>query len=335
MDYGCNLVLEYILSQQDEEGKFPTYKINPVQLPDQKKKLIPDPSPFITANIVYSLHAANVLNQHTFYQKANHFLISQMEQEGYWRFWRFRSKQHTFPFDTDDTGICSFVLNQFGYKLRNKDFLEKNTDFSGYFYTWLIPTFKNLISSPIQSISISKAYLKGFRRMSFFNRNQEHFLDKEPAIAANLILYLGETEKTKRCINQIIHEIQINEFPMNYYMDEFSVYYHIARAYRNGISSFHELGEIICNRVSERVVNDKELNDLNKVMAANILLDYKTFENLSSSLINSIVNCERFPDKWEADTYFCGKQRIFQAGSPVLTAALLVEAMAKLNRNEK
>lgn len=70
-------------------------------------------------------------------------------------------------------------------------------------------------------------------------------------------------------------------------------------------------------------------------MAANVLLDFGGFHDVSSLMIHSLIHSSKFPDKWEADTYFCGKQRIFQAGSPVLTAALLVEAMAKLNRNEK
>lgn len=333
MRYLNNSLLEYIFSQQEEDGKFPTYKVNPIQYPGQKKKLIPDPSPFITANVLFCLISVQDPKFESQLKRAADFILSQMEAGGYWRFWRFRTRQHTFPFDTDDTGICSHVLKLRNIHLDNQKMLAGNSDRNGYFYTWMIPTFKNLFRRPVTTFKISRAYSKALKRVSFFNRNQEHLLDKEPAIAANVILYLGQNQQTLRCIDQIIAEVKENNFPMHYYNDEVSVFYHISRAYSSGVGAFEALKPVICERIHERFSGMGGEQDLTRAMAANVLLDFGCYPDLAGKLVDDLVHCDRYPGGWEAETYFCGKQRVFLSGSPVLTAALLLEAMTKINRN--
>ncbi|TXI85345.1 MAG: hypothetical protein E6Q37_06630 [Crocinitomicaceae bacterium] len=331
MKYNYDLVLEYILSQQDEDGSFITYRINPKQYPNQKVKRIPDPSPFLTANILYSLMCSNDVRFETIIERGQQFLIS-MGTSGFWRFWPKNTQSDVVPFDLDDTAICSFVLKD-KITFDNRKVISRNVDKNGYFYTWLRPSFRFFVSHPSEFSLFIKSIFESFKTL--FRKKLLGLSDKEPAVAANVLLYLGQSDKNKKCIEIIIKEVETQDFELQFYEDEICLYYHISRAYKNGISSFQKVSDIICNRIAERVLHDSELTDLHKVMAANVLLDFGGFHDVSSLMIHSLIHSSKFPDKWEADTYFCGKQRIFQAGSPVLTAALLVEAMAKLNRNEK
>ena len=75
-------------------------------------------------------------------------------------------------------------------------------------------------------------------------------------------------------------------------------------------------------------------NQLIGAMAANVLLDYELNIALAENLLNSIAESNSFPDKWTTQPYFCSNDKNFLAGSPGLTAAVFVEACAKLNRHK-
>ncbi len=324
-----NQLIQFIVLSQNSDGSFATFRINPKQEPQLKVKLIPDPSPFITANILFSLISTGDDKFSNVIDRGQGYLIK-IGDSGFWRFWPKITQSDIVPFDLDDTAICSFVLkNKIVYD--NQSIILKNTDSTGYFYTWLKPSLNLIVTKPFQSFLFSKAIIESFKTL--FNKKSYNLKDKEPAVASNVLLYLGESEKTISCIEKVIFEIESNSFDLQFYEDEICLYYHVARAYKNGISSFKRLESIIANRVMEISKDKSTLTLFKKAMVINILYDFDLFLEEANEFLSQIINKNLNPSDFETDSYFCTKDRVFQAGSPALTAALLVEAIAKMNRN--
>jgi hypothetical protein len=321
-------VIPFIIAQQESDGSFPTWESYPVVNPAAGWTLLPDPSPFITANILFSLTQLNDPRLKKTVAKGAESLLASKEGQGFWRFWPVKSKQHPLPLDMDDTCIALSVLNRCGYDFNVRSVLLNNQNAYGYFETWLQPRLSTLLISPDIAYSFFKDYLlaRPTHKLKYFAYN-----DKEPAIAANALLYLGENDQTKACIDRIIQEVTTGAMPRKFYDDDIVIYFHIARAYANGVHSFKELGPIMAENIRNRFAGDNE-NDMLRAMAANILLDYKLELALAKHLLQSIASGKSFPDKWVTDAYFCSNDKNFLAGSPDLTAAVFVEACAKLNR---
>ena len=87
-------VIQFILSQQEPDGSFPTYESYPVVNPTAGWTRLPDPSPFITANILCSLLQVNDTRLDAAIQRGAQSLIASKESAGFWRFWPVKSKQH-------------------------------------------------------------------------------------------------------------------------------------------------------------------------------------------------------------------------------------------------
>ena len=322
-------VIRFIISQQEPDGSFPTYESYPVVNPAASWTKLPDPSPFITANILFSLTQLDDSRLNIPVQKAIQSLMVLKEGIGFWRFWPAKSRQHPVPLDMDDTSVVSFIMARCGHHFNNKRILLNNKNSDNYFETWLKPRLSNLVTSPLVTYNFLNDCLQALPTK---RAGRLAFNDKEPAVAANVVLYLGENEETKSCIAQIITEVNSLVIPMQYYDDEIVVYYHIARAYINGVKSFGQLGQVmaarICARFNNAVLSD---NEMLCAMAANVLLDYNLERALAERLIASITDGKSYPDKWLTHPYFCSNDRNFFAGSPALTAALFVEACSKLN----
>ena len=328
MKYNIAKALDFIVSRQNADGSFATYELYPIVMPDRDWTELPDPSPFISANILYSLMQAKNNLATGAIKKGVENLWASKERGGYWRFWPLKSKQHPVPFDMDDTCLCSFILEKNGYRLSNKSILLNNKNAAGYFKTWLTPNFKTAITNPVFSFGLAQDCIAS---MPTVRAGDFMFNDYEPAVAANALLYLGDNENTSNCLQLVIDEIQNNTMPLQFYADEIIVYYHIARAYVNGVKGLGVLKNIIVERLKNRF-NSTNQNVLLTLMAANVLLDFNAEIILAEQLIDSVVANEMYPDQWKCVPYFASKNRNFLAGSPELTAALFVEACSKFNQ---
>ena len=121
--------------------------------------------------------------------------------------------------------------------------------------------------------------------------------------------------------------------PKQFYLDDIVTYYHIARAFANGVQSFKELGPVITARIKNIFSDTGNIEDeMLRAMAANVLLNFNLEIELAKKLINDIVRSKSYPNKWYSSPYFCSKDHNFLSGSPVLTAALFVEASINLKR---
>lgn len=322
-------VIQFIAAQQNERGGFPSFELYPVVKPDEDWSAIPDDSPFITANILCSLLQLNDESVQPIVKKGARYLYGLMEYGGYWRFWSLQSKQHPVPLDLDDTAVASYVLVKAGCSPNNREILSGNKNSSGYFETWLKPKWQLLFRQPWLNFKLLHNY---YATQVTVNMGDFNFSDHEPAVAANVLLYLGE-KGNEACVRQIIREVKSENPPLQFYPDEIMLYYHIARAYARGpITSFNELKEIITARLQKRFTGNLHEGDiLLYLMAANVLLDFNTNIPLAGKLVDYIVRSSMCPDNWQCLPYFCSKNRNFLVGSPAFTAALFAEAYTKLN----
>lgn len=321
-------VVEFILSQQNTDGSFSTYELYPVVHPDKDWSRLPDNSPFITANVMYSLLQANSEMTTASLKRAAKYLWQQRERDAYWRFWPARSAQHHIPTDIDDTCVVSFVLTKLGYNIDNRNVLMSNKNKDGYFETWLTPKLSNLVTQPVLTMQFAKdCFFSLPTRMAQFLT----FHDAEPAVAANALLYLGE-EGNEACVESINNQIFQNSMRLQYYYDELMVYYHVSRAYANGVKTLGHVRKVITERITNRFETITGNNNiLLQLMAANVLLDFKTNVELAERLVLGVANDSNYPNQWKCLAYFSSENRNFMAGAPEFTAALYIEAASKLN----
>jgi hypothetical protein len=326
--YPVKPVVDYILSHQQADGGFHTYERYPVLKPDEDWSVLPAPSGFVAASVLFSLMQLKDEALKNYIERGCKFLIAQSELQGFWRFWSIRSGQHPLPFDIDVTAVCSYVLEQNSYPQNNKTFLYGNADSTGYYFTWVIPTLKNFITQPVLSLRFLSSCARALPTwlVKFYA-----YTDKEPGVAANALLYLGENENTTACIEVLIKEIRKDNFPLQFYQDELIVYYHVARAHSCGVKKLGALKEVICTRIKKTFETGFEQKDeLLRLMGAIALLDFKGDRSLAEALIDSVRKSDMYPDKWKCFAYFSSKDRNFLAGSPVYTAAIFIEAVSKL-----
>src|ERR1039458_853714 len=90
-------VVQFIISQQESDGSFSTYESYPLSNADAGWTKLPDASPFITANILFSLMQLNDVRLDGPIQKAVKSLLASKEGKGFWRFWPVKSKQDATP----------------------------------------------------------------------------------------------------------------------------------------------------------------------------------------------------------------------------------------------
>lgn len=330
--YNLNKVLDFIIDSQQQNGGFPTYEYFPVWKPNDGWTLLPDSSPFITANLMYCLLDIDDKRLSTVLQKGCKYLQDSAEYGGYYRFWPKDSRQHPVPLDIDDTAVSSYILEQCGKPISNKKALMACTNAQGYFYTWLQPTAAMCFTYPKAAASFALGCIQGLP-----TRYLKHYFynDTEPGVAANALLYLKQSADTQPCIDAIIEEVEAHNFNMKFYEDELVVYYHIARASRHSVSDFSRLRKTITWRILKRLVNGFDyVNDLWLCMAANVLLDYLYDIELAEKLIDSVAHRAADND-WQAQPYFCSRDRNFLSGSPQYTAAVFAEACNKLTRLKK
>ncbi len=327
MEAAIDTILQYLAKQQRPDGSFDSFESYPPEHPlGHKNWFFTDPSPFIHANILCALQDIPDPLARSIIRKGCQFIQQQQEWRGLWRFWHHGGTTHNVPIDLDDTALCSYILTRNGFRVHNQRYLLANIDSQGYFLTWLLP-HRRLWLYP----KLYRFLRRDVRQLrAILASPMLSAMDKEPAVAANVLLYLGETSKTKRCIQQILQQLKHpGEAPLQYYDDPLVIFYHVSRAYRNGVLSFRAAGaafEQYCDEMPTPT------NVFKQAMLATTLLN---FEHPDPSRLEPLIQTIKetaTSQAMESYIYFVSKDRNFRAGSPELTAALCAEALATYNR---
>jgi len=319
---GKEKIIYYLERNQKSNGEFESLQTEWGQHPGEVKWAYVDPSPFIQANVLYSLFLVDHPKVKGIIENGVKFLISLKEANGFWRFWPHGGKTHNVPLDMDDTCLCSLVLEKYGIRINNKKKLFKNIGSDGYFKTWILPG-RDFFWHP----KFSRFLLKDQKyTRSTIDSSMLEVDDREPGVAANVLSYLGWNKETLRCINKIVLEIESNRFSGQYYQDPIFTYYHISRAMVEGIKPFEDLRDYIISHIEKRW-NEGELNIFETIIMSLTILNYgdSSHKCLSRWMELILQHADRM--KWGSYIYFTSKDRNFRAGSPCLTAALALQAM--------
>jgi cytochrome P450 len=297
-------------------GEFPSYENYPKL--NENEWHYTYPSPFIHANVLYSLLQTEVKNNPSIIKPAIDFLLQEKETGDVWRFWKVNVARNPVPPDVDDISICSFVLSKCGYRLNNKSLLQKNIR-NNVIHTWIKPSLWYAITYPALLLKLltSKKAIAPTIKGNMLNYN-----DSELGVMANVLMYLGEKEETEKVVNHCINLWNTKADAHNFYDNDLIVAYHIARAYKNGVTGFGELTHSI-NQYIDDNLNKFSFAELNLAfLTLNYLKQSKNKNKILTAIVNSI--CE--PNfKFEHFRYFTSKDRNYYGGSACLTAAWFLE----------
>ena len=313
--------LDLLKASQLESGEFPTFEYYPI-LEELKQKgwHITAPSPFVHANVILSLINLKNSKLGSIIHKGIEFIQSQKERGDVWRFWKLGSALNNVPPDIDDSAICSAVLERKGFQLGNKKLLQRNIESNGILKTWITPSFVNAFGRP-------KLNFKWWKEKQFYkatvNANLLDLNDYELGVMANALLYLGENTITNGTIELCIDLWKKNKDTSHFYNNDLVVAYHLARAFKSGITSFKKLSTEILELIEIR------LNNLSfpELLLAGLCISY--FE-LTTDLKHQIaeriktqvtMNGFEFPNF----EYFTSKDRNYVAGSPMLVVCWFLE----------
>ncbi|MFA5997190.1 MAG: hypothetical protein WC791_01730 [Candidatus Paceibacterota bacterium] len=263
------------------------------------KSCLPDESFFMTASSLYSLDKISERYTNDYLdlvrEKSIDFFIKNRPTNNIWRFF---PKDSVTP-DIDDTALISYLLEKHGYGISdNHKIINKNVNDSGIYYTW----FKE----------------NGARN------------DTDSVVNVNVALYLNNNiTSSKICdyTSRLIKEGQ--ESNSHYwYIDDYDLYYAMARAYNEGVDCFGNEKELIIQKIvgSQKKTGIIGDNEFTTALALNALIDFgyqnKDFYNKS---FDYLFRTQQNDGGWSLGDFYKGDT--LKGGSRSYTTAVALEAI--------
>ena len=313
----------YFLRQaQLEDGEF-------ITLASANQQLVNgtfDSSPYATSLILYCLSFLPQAEIKDINQKAISFLLSQIEGPSIWRYWSKKHQTHkALPPDLDDICCISYVLKQHHIDIpSNKEILLASRDENGLFYTWLVP---RKTASPEIKMTVSQ-HVGTNEIISVLVTNSINDIDS--IVNTNVLFYLGDTAETKAASDYLINIIEQNlEIEStDYYIDPYTLYYMISRAYWSGVSSFGKIQKAIINKLVSKIFKSNSwTNELEAALAICTMINFQETDNFLLQTINFLLDRQGQDGSWPAATMFIGPAPYY--GSAELTTAYCLEAIAR------
>jgi hypothetical protein len=288
------------------------------------KACVFDSSPFTTAYVLYSLGFQQDIRTETMTAKGLKFLQAEMEDGGVWRYWSSRNVAHrVLPPDLDDTACISFLLQQYNLAPANHGLLLANRTGDGLFYTWLAP--RDEMPAPLKTVI--RRLTRGSSLPLFSISGTLHNVD--PAVNANVLLYLGEQDETRSVVSYLIKSTKdANLQKGSYYADPLVFYYLISRAFYHGVTPLADTCPTILNALqAHRKSNGSFGNELLTALAVCTWFNFKGDRDSLTDSIIYLLRTRRRSGAWRAVPMWLGPAPYY--GSEELTTALCIEALAR------
>jgi hypothetical protein len=325
--------VEFLRERQLPHGEFATYV---GWDPSLENGCSLDSSPFVTTFVLHALSFVNWTDLAQTRGRALAYLLEERESGGLWRFWTSGGPNHwRAPPDLDDTSCVSWTLRQHGVSFgSNEEMLYANRNTDGLFYTYIRP------------LAQKKTWLELLRHKSWHELLSRytwaelmHFKnDVDIVVNANVVLYLGEHERTRNACRYIVSVIErgAEEQATAFYVEPLVIHYMVSRAYYYGISSFQGATKIMPRRIGEHQQNDGSFGTaLATAIAACSLLNcgLSTDQGLERA-VRHLTQTQDADGSWKRAAFFAGPRRVFWWGSEELTTAFCVEALARYQRRD-
>jgi len=296
--------LNFIYKNQLDYGEFKTFACSDILM----QNCYFDSSPFVTTFILYSIKDLKDKKVESMTKEAANFLLEEQEPGGIWRFWTSKNWQ-TIPPDLDDISTISFILEYNNISFDdNLQLILDNKNSDKLFFTW-VSDMKN------------KEDVCCFMNQTFKN-------DVDCVVNSNVLLYLGQNDQ--HVCSYINNAIKFNDACSIYYLNKLALYYMVSRAYKNNITCFEEVKNIIIQSTLSYQKKDGSFgNDLDTALALNILLNFDYYGKETDSGIHNLLKKQLANGSWRKFYFFIEPARQLYFGSEELTTALVIEAMMK------
>lgn len=313
--------LNYISDVFDLYGHFPIYEHYPHKSNDW---IYTHPSPFIHANVMYSLlNSGNIVSERLLLD-ASKFLWGFREPGDIWRFWKNCQSTNPVLCGTEDTAISSIVLEKLGYKLKNKKIIFNRVRHDGAIFTWFLADKKLLMTNIVAFLAL--CYNDRPSRETI-RKKYMRIDDCEPTITATVVAYLGENEKTEITLNYLISSWKnwgINySGNLDYYDKKIVFVFHLARAFKEGCLKLEKLKDDILDFIEMEIENFEFAELLIAYLSLSYFkLNHYLLINLKHKIIYQIENGSPYFDNYK---YISSNDRQYYGGSNVLTASWFLE----------
>ncbi len=312
--------INFLYCNQLNHGEFET-KVSP-ESSMTKSKSCPASSPYVTTFILYSISSIRGdLKVDDMIKKSLDFLLNTMEEHSTWRFYSknnskiiymnglFRRIDMRLAPDLDDTACASHAL-----KLNNIDFSDNQALFyesmatEGVFPTWLL---------------IRESLLEEQDNVPLYNNIC-------CGVNANILLYLGDSSKTKDTSDYINNVIVCGKEAQScdYFPNSFAFYYLVSRAYASGAYSLEPSRNNIAEKILRSLNTSQYPSDIfSIILAIASLLNFGKFTHELTEWIEIIIDTQSADGSWPTKSFFVDTTNHY--GSQELTTAIAIEAIAK------
>jgi hypothetical protein len=289
-----------------------------------------DPSCFATAHIVSSLASLRRNECQPLIARAANFLMSEKQAGALWKFWTSRHPGClAITPDMDDTAMVSLALQDAGQKIpRNLPVFHGNRNASGLFYTWILRRPSHL-RSPWCWWAILRGQI-GNDQTGFFSTGQANPDDVDAVVNANAIRLLWkDSSLVSQSVIWLRKVLSAGEAEISdrYYQSRHALCYSIARGARDGIPSFRDMGGLVTRSV---LSNLKDVTAQKSALSLLSLSVWQPEHPHLSSMADFLISRQHEEGSWPGEAYYYGGwKRVLQWGSPELTTAFCVEALAR------
>lgn len=279
-------------------------------------------SPFVHASVLDSLLNSGFEESNLLIKKAVNSLLEFREPGDLWRFWNVYEAEHPTFSDVDETSISSFALEKLGYKFKNKKILYSRIQRSGEVFTWINADWKVFRINPYVYFWLKihnrkvMPILKNWKWITLY--------DAEPSIAANVVAYLGQNEKTEPIIEYVIRCWNNDRIENYQHYDRKIIFaYHVARAHNYGIESFY----ILNNSIKRFIIKNIDNFSFPDILLSYLSIYYfnrkdEFLDHVKQLIKNKIMKKNAIIEPYP---YTTEKKNVYYGGGGCLTAAWFLE----------
>lgn len=266
--------------------------------------------------------------------KITDYLQYQMAPGGVWNFFAmYHPMRWVLPYDADSLSFASSFMQARGVQFpeqSNKQLLLANRARGGLFYTWFALHRKIHTNKTLWRLSL-RALCKPFRTLLFLARNGE---DVNLGVNASILAYLGNIPETDTIVNALIKMIDEGKEDNcdKWYLNPFTIYYLISRAYNRGVMKLQPVSAPIIERILATMSAEGQLGKsvFDTAIGVTALINFGMDPQDLHKPINFLINKQEPHGEWPRWLFFyINPQRHHGWGSEELTTALCVEALAK------
>ena len=320
--------ISFLAENQLEDGEFTTEFDQKYENSEHREDWSFDSSLFVTSLVLYSLHFLRSEKEvQKIQDKGIKFLLEEMKVGGLWKYWSIKNKkQEIIPPDLDDICCISHLLKMNNLSVpNNMGIILGNRNKKGVFYTWVLPRSLPSIALNLRTLGKALSYSEEIWQLT--DRD-----DVCSVVNANVLLYLGENQKTQKIIEYLIDIVlgDKEKEHLSFYDHKLSLYYMLSRAYFNGVTSLGAVKIPLVTKVLNLQETDGSFGDeLLTALAICTLLNFNYVVPSLEKAIAFLLQTQQANGSWSRIPMYGGKldQRLF--GSEALTTGFCVEALAR------